>query len=170
MKLHGNSKSAIGDCMSWWIWPTTADVGIRVFSSSKSVLFDDSIIGMQNIVFSEYIPNRYDGLVIGEIQWKHEFDRSLDRMLVRILEEVIYFSEVENKWIIQSKSMISDNQISIVFTYVDSNVTQRDVEIKAITRHSLDARKLTKDESIQAIEGIPEMVGPGWFASIVFDL
>ena len=84
MKLHGNSKSAIGDCMSWWIWPTTADVGIRVFSSSKSALFDDSIIGMQNIVFSEYIPNRYDGLVIGEIQWKHEFDRSLDRMLVRI--------------------------------------------------------------------------------------
>ena len=66
--------------------------------------------------------------------------------------------------------MISDNQISIVFTYVDSNVIQRDVEIKAITRHSLDARKLTNDESIQSIEGIPEMVGPGWFASIVFDL
>lgn len=156
--------------MSWWIWPTTADVGIRVFSSSKSALIDDAIIGMQNIVFSKYIPYRYDELVIGEIQWKHQFDRSLDRMLVRILEEVIYYSEVENKWIIQSKSMISDNEISIVFTYVDSNVIQRDVEIKAITRHSLEARMISKDESIDAIEGIPEMIGPGWFASIIFDL
>ena len=105
--------------MSWWIWPTTADVGIRVFSSSESALIDEAIIGMQNIVFSEYIPNRFDGLVIGEIQWKHEIDRSLDRMLVRVLEEVLYFSEVENKWIIQSKSMITDNQIRVVFTYGD---------------------------------------------------
>ncbi len=156
--------------MSWWIWPTTADVGIRVFSSSESALIDEAIVGMQNIVFSEYIPNRFDGLVIGEIQWKHEIDRSLDRMLVRVLEEVLYFSEVENKWIIQSKSMISNNEISVVFTYIDSREIQRDVEIKAITRHSLDARKLSKNESIEAIDGIPEMIGPGWFASIVFDL
>ena len=156
--------------MSWWIWPTTADVGIRVFSSSESALIDEAIIGMQNIDFSEYIPNRFDGLVIGEIQWKHEIDRSLDRMLVRVLEEVLYFSEVENKWIIQSKSMITDNQISVVFTYIDSREIVRDVEIKAITRHSLDARKLSKNESIESIDGIPEMVGPGWFASIVFDL
>ncbi len=156
--------------MSWWIWPTTADVGIRVFSSSESALIDEAIIGMQNIVFSEYIPNRFDELVIGEIQWKHEIDRSLDRMLVRVLEEVLYFSEVENKWIIQSKSMITDNQISVVFTYIDSSEIVRDVEIKAITRHSLDARKLSKNESIESIDGIPEMVGPGWFASIVFDL
>ena len=156
--------------MSWWIWPTTADVGIRVFSSSESSLIDDAITGMQNIVFSDISPSRFKGLVIGEIEWQHELDRPLDRMLVRVLEEVLYFSEVENKWVIYSKSMISDNQISIIFTYVDSNDIQRDVEIKAITRHSLEARMLANGESIAGIDGIPEMIGPGWFASIVFDL
>tara|TARA_B100001996_G_scaffold291370_1_gene231560 strand:- start:305 stop:775 length:471 start_codon:yes stop_codon:yes gene_type:complete len=156
--------------MSWWIWPTTADVGIRVFSSSESSLIDEAITGMQNIVFSDDYPGRFEGLVIGEIEWKHELDRPLDRMLVRVLEEVLYFTEVENKWVIYSKSMISDNQISIIFTYVDSNDIHRDVEIKAITRHSLEARKLSTGESISGIDGIPEMIGPGWFASIVFDL
>ncbi len=156
--------------MSWWIWPTTADVGIRVFSPTKSSLIDDAIYAMQNIVFSEYNPDRFDEFVVGEYEWNHANDRSLDRMIVRVLEEVLYISEVKNKWIIGSQTLITDEHISIVFRYVDPSNLTRDVEIKAVTRHSLDARELGNNESISSIDGIPEMIGPGWFASVVFDL
>ena len=86
------------------------------------------------------------------------------------LEEVLYLSEVHNKWIINSKTMVLDNNVHIVFTYVNTNNIDRDVEVKAVTRHSLEFREILEDESIDSIDGVPEMVGPGWFASIVFDL
>jgi SHS2 domain-containing protein len=156
--------------MSWWIWPTTADVGIRVFSSTKSSLIDEVIYGMQNVVFSDDNQYRYEECIVGEFEWNHANDRTLDRLIVRILEEVLYMSEVENKWIIGSQSLINEDQIRIVFRYIESSILTRDVEIKAVTRHSLDARELVAEESIAGIDGIPEMIGPGWFASVVFDL
>ena len=156
--------------MSWWLWPTTADVGIRAFSSSPSLLIDELIHGMQNIVLSDSDKIFDDNTIIGEIEWNLPVDRSLDRLAVRILEEVLYLSEVHNKWIINSKTMVLENNVHIVFTYVNANNIERDVEVKAVTRHSLEFREILEDESIDSIDGVPEMVGPGWFASIVFDL
>lgn len=170
MKLNGNFKSVIGDQMSWWLWPTTADVGIRAFSNSPSSLIDEVIHGMQNIVLSDSNVTFDQNTIIGDIEWNHPIDRSLDRLIVKILEEVLYLSEVDNRWIINSKTMIHDNNIHILFTHVNSNTIHRDVEIKAVTRHSLEFREIDKNESIDSIDGIPEMVGPGWFASVVFDL
>ena len=156
--------------MSWWLWPTTADVGIRAFSSSPSLLIDELIHGMQNIVLSDSDKIFDDNTIIGEIEWNLPVDRALDRLAVRILEEVLYLSEVHNKWIINSKTMVLENNVHIVFTYVNANNIERDVEVKAVTRHSLEFREILEDESIDSIDGVPEMVGPGWFASIVFDL
>ena len=170
MKLNGNSKSVIGDRMSWWLWPTTADVGLRAFSSNPSLLIDEVINGMQNIVLSKSEITYDKNSIIGDIEWNHPIDRTLDRLIVRILEEVLYISEVYNRLIINSKTMLHENHVHVVFTYIDSNTVERDVEIKAITRHSLEFREIKKDESIQSIDGVPEMIGPGWFASVVFDL
>lgn len=156
--------------MSWWLWPTTADVGIRAFSSSPSLLIDEVIHGMQNIVLSNSNTKYDDNTIIGEIEWNYPIDRSLDRLMVRILEEVLYLSEVNNKWIIKSKTMINDNVVHIVFTYVNTENVDRDVEVKAVTRHSLEFRKIHENESIASIDGLPEMLGPGWFASVIFDL
>lgn len=156
--------------MSWWLWPTTADVGIRAFSSSPSLLIDEVIDGMQNIVLSNSHTKYDDNTIIGEIEWNYPIDRSLDRLMVRILEEVLYLSEVHNKWIIKSKTMINDNVVHIVFTYVNPDNVDRDVEVKAVTRHSLEFRKINENESIASIDGLPEMLGPGWFASVIFDL
>ncbi len=156
--------------MSWWLWPTTADVGIRAFSSSPSLLIDEVIHGMQNIVLSNSHTKYDDNTIIGEIEWNYPIDRSLDRLMVRILEEVLYLSEVHNKWIIKSKTMINDNVVHIVFTYVNPDNVDRDVEVKAVTRHSLEFRKINENESIASIDGLPEMLGPGWFASVIFDL
>ena len=156
--------------MSWWLWPTTADVGIRAFSSSPSLLIDEVIHGMQNIVLSNSHTKNDDNTIIGEIEWNYPIDRSLDRLMVRILEEVLYLSEVHNKWIIESKTMINDNVVHIVFTYVNPDNVDRDVEVKAVTRHSLEFRKINENESIASIDGLPEMLGPGWFASVIFDL
>ena len=156
--------------MSWWLWPTTADVGIRAFSSSPSLLIDELIHGMQNIVLSDSDKIFDDNTIIGEIEWNLPVDRALDRLAVRILEEVLYLSEVHNKWIINSKTMMLENNVHIVFTYVNTNNIERDIEVKAVTRHSLEFREILEDESIDSIDGVPEMVGPGWFASIVFDL
>ncbi len=156
--------------MSWWLWPTTADVGIRAFSSSPSLLIDEVIHGMQNIVLSNSHTKYDENTIIGEIEWNYPIDRSLDRLMVRILEEVLYLSEVHNKWIIKSKTMINDNVVHIVFTYVNPDNVDRDVEVKAVTRHSLEFRKINENESIASIDGLPEMLGPGWFASVIFDL
>ena len=156
--------------MSWWLWPTTADVGIRAFSSSPSLLIDEVIHGMQNIVLSNSHTKYDDNTIIGEIEWNYPIDRSLDRLMVRILEEVLYLSEVQNKWIIKSKTMINDNVVHIVFTYVNPDNVDRDVEVKAVTRHSLEFRQIYENESIASIDGLPEMLGPGWFASVIFDL
>ena len=156
--------------MSWWLWPTTADVGIRAFSSSPSLLIDEVIHGMQNIVLSNSHTKYDDNTIIGEIEWNYPIDRSLDRLMVRILEEVLYLSEVHNKWIIKSKTMINNNVVHIVFTYVNPDNVDRDVEVKAVTRHSLEFRKINENESIASIDGLPEMLGPGWFASVIFDL
>ena len=156
--------------MSWWLWPTTADVGIRAFANSPSHLIDEVIHGMQNIVLSNSDTVFDENLIIGEIEWNHPIDRSFDRLIVRILEEVLYVSEVHNRWIIQSKTMILDNDVQIVFTYADSNLIERDVEVKAVTRHSLEFTQINENESIDSIDGVPEMIGPGWYASVVFDL
>ena len=156
--------------MSWWLWPTTADVGIRAFSSSPSLLIDEVIHGMQNIVLSNSHTKYDENTIIGEIEWNYPIDRTLDRLMVRILEEVLYLSEVHNKWIIKSKTMINDNVVHIVFTYVNPDNVDRDVEVKAVTRHSLEFRKINENESIASIDGLPEMLGPGWFASVIFDL
>ncbi|MEC7687473.1 MAG: archease [Candidatus Thermoplasmatota archaeon] len=156
--------------MSWWLWPTTADVGIRAFSSSPSLLIDEVIHGMQNIVLSNSHSKYDDNTIFGEIEWSYPIDRSLDRLMVRILEEVLYLSEVQNKWIVKSQTMMKDNIVHILFTYVDSNNIDRDVEVKAVTRHSLEFKQINENESIASIDGLPEMLGPGWFASVILDL
>ena len=156
--------------MSWWLWPTTADVGIRAFSSSPSLLIDEVIHGMQNIVLSNSYSKYDDNTIFGEIEWSYPIDRSLDRLMVRILEEVLYLSEVQNKWIVKSQTMMNDNIVHIVFTYVNSNNIDRDVEVKAVTRHSLEFKQINENESIASIDGLPEMLGPGWFASVILDL
>jgi SHS2 domain-containing protein len=156
--------------MSWWLWPTTADVGIRAFSSSPSLLIDEVIHGMQNIVLSNSHSKYDDNTIFGEIEWSYPIDRSLDRLMVRILEEVLYLSEVQNKWIVKSQTMMNDNIVHIVFTYVNSNNIDRDVEVKAVTRHSLEFKQINENESIASIDGLPEMLGPGWFASVILDL
>ena len=66
--------------------------------------------------------------------------------------------------------MMLENNVHIVFTYVNTNNIERDIEVKAVTRHSLEFREILEDESIDGIDGVPEMVGPGWFSSIIFDL
>ena len=90
--------------MSWWLWPTTADVGLRAFSSNPSLLIDEVINGMQNIVLSKSEITYDKNSIIGDIEWNHPIDRTLDRLIVRILEEVLYISEVYNRWIINSKN------------------------------------------------------------------
>jgi hypothetical protein len=66
--------------------------------------------------------------------------------------------------------MMNDNIVHIVFTYVNSNNIDRDVEVKAVTRHSLEFKQINENESIASIDGLPEMLGPGWFASVILDL
>ena len=156
--------------MSWWLWPTTADVGIKAFSQNPSMLIDELILGMQSIVMSEPETINLDQIILGEIECSFAIDRSLDRLAVRILEEVLYNSEVNNRWIISSKTMFSKDMVHVIFYYVNSNLINRDVEIKAITRHSLEFKELLNGESIPSENDIPEMIGPGWYCSVIFDL
>ena len=39
--------------MSWWILPTTADIGIRAFSSSPETVIMECVLGLQSIQVSD---------------------------------------------------------------------------------------------------------------------
>ena len=75
--------------MSWWLWPTTADVGIRAFSSSPSLLIDEVIYGMQNIVLSNS-HTKHDENTIGEFRKKFldesviNLEKNLKKISVRL--------------------------------------------------------------------------------------
>ena len=94
--------------MSWWILPTTADIGIRAFSSSPSDLLREVTFGLQSIQLSEEDNDQINTIIRHSGQWSVplcEFD--LERGLVLWLEEVLFYGSIEDKWLIDASFKIS---------------------------------------------------------------
>lgn len=163
--------------MSYWPYGTTADIGISVFASSPESLISQAVEGMQAILLSK------DGSVaITKLPWHHSTwnlssSNQWDRDLVMVLEEVLFRCEVHEEWVVDLQIVkvgSSDDNLPYLacqVAWVDSAEIEREVEIKAVTRHDLRFIELKHgEECVSQYPEVPVVQGPGWIADVVFDI
>ena len=158
--------------MSWWILPTTADIGIRAFSSNVADLIKEMTIGLQSIQLSDEQTYEINSLNIHTGHWSIPLVNSdLERGMIRWLEEVLYLGTTEDQWLVDVSFKISDLSINAQVSWVDSNFLSREIEIKAVTMHELILMEIKEGEII-TIDGSTGRVisGPGWLAQVVLDI
>jgi SHS2 domain-containing protein len=139
--------------------PHTADIKIRVYGESLSILFCNALIGM----FQSIGPQAPGCIKENQrlICSKLEIERAVtitshdvEALLVDFLSEALYLSDVNNEAYLDAKVQeISSTQIKA--TIYGIKITGFEVvEIKAVTYHDL---------KVEQIDGV-------WQADIVFDI
>ena len=94
--------------------PTTADIGFRAFSDSPMGILRESALALQGIQLSDRGLEFLDGHIRHVAEWSIPFGSlDLERTLVRWLEEVLYNSYVEDKWLVESELSLDDEYLQI---------------------------------------------------------
>tara|TARA_B100000902_G_scaffold86370_1_gene90561 strand:- start:7192 stop:7665 length:474 start_codon:yes stop_codon:yes gene_type:complete len=157
--------------MSWWIMPTTADIGFRAFSNSPEGVLRESSLALQEIQLSERGLEFLDGHIRNVSEWSISIpSNDIERGLVRWLQEILYQGSVEGRWLVEMDPIIEENAIRCQVLWVDASDVELEIEVKAVTLHDLVFREVNFDESILGSEGIPTFEGPGWMAQVVLDI
>jgi SHS2 domain-containing protein len=158
--------------MSWWILPTTADIGIRAFSSTAAGAITECVLGLQSIQLEDKNPESLNHLTRFNGVWSVMTNNNdLERGLVKFLEEILYRGSVEDQWLVDLAVKIDEKSISAHVSWVKSDFVHREIEIKAVTLHELVFREINKSEIITGVEpNIPTFEGPGWMAQVVLDI
>lgn len=152
--------------MSWWELPTTADLGLAIFSPSRDRLFEEAACGLQSILLAEGFD--LHALVRSTSTWTVPSEDD-ERTLVRWLEEILYQAEVENRFLVDCQVRITD-ALEAQVSWVEADSVEREIEVKAVTRHRLECRALEADEAVQGEGEIPDFEGTGWFARVILDV
>jgi len=163
--------------MSSWPFGTTADVGLRCYSTSENRLLEEAVAGMQNILLSpkgkETLQNltRDTGSFI--LNSKSEEWSSL---LVLLLEEILFRAEAKDEWICDVHiltELIEGEGITanVQYSKVDTDQLELEIEIKAVTLHEL-AFAFVPEGAMLASKWseVPSFEGPGWYCDVVFDI
>ena len=157
--------------MSWGIMPTTADIGFRVFSDSPTGILRESALALQGIQLSDRGMEYLDGHIRHVAEWSIPFGSSdIERTLVRWLEEVLFNSYVEDKWLVESEFSLDEDYLRAQVLWVDSRDVELEIEVKAVTLHDLVVRQVAMGEVVDGVEGVPSFEGPGWMAQVVLDI
>lgn len=164
--------------MSSWLWPTTADVGLRVFASSFDGLFVEAAHGVQNYLMSSESYEEAKSEVRHSGEWRvtsqhAPYDRSF--LFIAWIEEVLYRNEVHQEWLVDSMVRVEETEHGLVLVahvqWINGNTIKREIEIKAVTTHELRVAEVRKGETIASQwQDVPSFDGPGWFADVVFDI
>ena len=168
-KLHGVCKYLRGDFLSYWIRPTTADVGIRAFANSASNLVREMTLGMQELLISTNQDT--NALTRNTARWeiKHSGDNEI--LVIKWLDEVLYRAEVYDEFLIDCQVKFVDNCIESQVSFVDKNQIQTELEIKAVTTHQFMFCEVEENQKVPSLWAeIPEFIGPGWYGDVVFDI
>ncbi|MBP51492.1 MAG: hypothetical protein CMA68_05395 [Euryarchaeota archaeon] len=160
------------DRMSWWILPTTADIGIRAFSSSPERAIAEATMGMQSIQMSELGMASANSLPRNTGTWVVNMGGDdIQRGMVRWMEEVLYRCDGESQWLVDNSISITDGEIAAQVSWVDSDLVEREIEVKAVTMHELLLREVVEGEVLAGVgNDIPSFEGPGWVAQVVLDV
>jgi len=158
--------------MSWWILPTTADIGLRVFCEDAAGVMSEAAFGLQAIQMSPRGADSATLLPKTSDEWIVELaDDDSERGLVRWLEEVLYRGSAEGQWLCEAEVSVAGGRVVARVEWVDSDLVEREVEVKAITMHELALVEVVEGQVVPGVEpDIPSFEGPGWMAQVVFDI
>ena len=155
--------------MSYWVRPTTADIGIRAFGKNANDLVKEMTIGMQSILLAEN--QDLNSITRKTARWEVMHDGDLEILVVKWLDEVLYRCEVYVEFLLECQPMIKDDMIEAQVSFVSKDDVDFEIEIKAVTTHEFAFREVEKDETIPSEwEEVPSFDGPGWYGDVVFDI
>ena len=157
--------------MSWWIFPTTADVGIRSFSTSLEGIIRETTLAIQE--YQLILPiSQLSSIVRQTSTWAVPIISSdLERGLVRWLEEVLYRGYGEGQWLVDVSISVSDGYISGHVSWIDSDLVEREIEVKAITMHELILKEILEGVLFTGMPPeVPDFEGPGWTSQVILDI
>ncbi|HIH57490.1 MAG TPA: archease [Candidatus Poseidoniaceae archaeon] len=155
--------------MSYWVRPTTADIGIRAFGKNANDLVKEMTIGMQSILLAEN--QDLNSITRKTARWEVMHDGDLEILVVKWLDEVLYRCEVYDEFLLECQPMIKDDMIEAQVSFVSKDDVDFEIEIKAVTTHEFAFREVEKDETIPSEwEEVPSFDGPGWYGDVVFDI
>ena len=155
--------------MSYWVRPTTADVGIRAFGKNRNDLLREMTLGMQSILLAG---NQDVNSIQRKVaRWEISHEGDFDIMIVKWLDEVIYRAEVHEEFLLECQPMIRDGVIEAQVSYVSKDEIELEVEIKAVTTHEFAFREVRPKETIPSDwPEVPSFEGSGWYGEVVFDI
>lgn len=91
--------------------------------------------------------------------------------MVAWLEEVLYQGEVEGRWLVDLQIQLTEESLSSQVSFVNADEVEREVEIKAVTRHELILFEVPLGIEFPGVApDIPTFEGPGWVAQVIFDI
>ncbi|MEE2984954.1 MAG: archease [Candidatus Thermoplasmatota archaeon] len=155
--------------MSFWIRPTTADIGIRAFGRNQNDLLREMTLGMQSILLDD--DNDLNSLTRKAARWEVMHDGDVEILVVKWLDEVLYRAEVHNEYLVDCQPMIRDGIIESQVSFVSKDDVNYEIEIKAVTTHEFAFRYVSDTETVSSEwEEIPSFNGPGWIGDVVFDI
>ncbi|DAC39795.1 MAG TPA: hypothetical protein D7H83_03790 [Candidatus Poseidoniales archaeon] len=155
--------------LSYWVRPTTADIGIRAFGKNANDLVKEMTIGMQSILLAEN--QDLNSITRKTARWEVMHDGDLEILVVKWLDEVLYRCEVYDEFLLECQPMIKDDMIEAQVSFVSKDDVDFEIEIKAVTTHEFAFREVEKDETIPSEwEEVPSFDGPGWYGDVVFDI
>ena len=155
--------------MSFWIRPTTADIGIRAFGRNQNDLLREMTLGMQSILLDD--DNDLNSLTRKAARWEIMHDGDVEILVVKWLDEVLYRAEVHNEYLVDCQPMIRDGIIESQVSFVSKDDVNYEIEIKAVTTHEFAFRYVSDGETVSSEwEEIPSFNGPGWIGDVVFDI
>ena len=155
--------------MSFWIRPTTADIGIRAFGRNQNDLLREMTLGMQSILLDD--DSDLNSLTRKAARWEVMHDGDVEILVVKWLDEVLYRAEVNNEYLVDCQPMIRDGIIESQVSFVSKDDVNYEIEIKAVTTHEFAFRHVSDGETVSSEwEEIPSFNGPGWIGDVVFDI
>ncbi|RJU95880.1 MAG: hypothetical protein DWC03_00700 [Candidatus Poseidoniales archaeon] len=164
--------------MSAWLWPTTADIGMRVFAKDFPSLLTEAGHGVQMYLMSEESARGLNEHIrrTGEWRIRSEHNPTDEHFLyLAWLDEILYRAEIKNQWYVDAMVKIENDEHGLVAvaqaTWVDADLVEREIEIKAVTTHQFEMAEVKEGEVIPSRwDDVPDFEGPGWYADVVFDI
>ena len=169
MKLLGAYKFRRGENLSYWVRPTTADIGIRAFGRNQHDLIKEMTLGMQSILIA---PNQdLNAIIRKNARWEVTHEGDLEILVVKWLDEVLYRAEVNEEFLLECQPIMKEGMIVAQVSYVPKEEVKLELEIKAVTTHEFCFRQVNAGENIASDwDEVPSFQGPGWYGDVVFDI
>ena len=164
--------------MSFWTLATKADVGICGYANSLPNLFKELALGMLSLLIPHEVHKSLAQFPRKTAEWRVElFSNHIDYESLALiwLEEILYKLEIEEKFLVDGQHIIRQLDGRLVceaqVSYIDAELVDRNLEIKAVTSHELLIRELTGGETYSPSDtSIPQLVGPAWVGNVIFDI